>query len=203
MPLEKLLAGIRRQAEEQAAQIIEQAEQEAARRTEAAQQSARKTAREYHAHQLGQCRRQTSQEISQARLDARKQVLKARQQILDGMLQEVATVLTQVDENQYREWMRRQLLEACRSGDETVIVSSNDRERLTDGWLKSLNGELRKKGLKGEVKLQFTGKDFSGGFILQHPQYEVVATFEEILRSEKSVIQGKIARVLFGEQVKG
>lgn len=199
MPLEKLLAGIRRQAEEQAGQIVEQAKQEAAKLKEAAQQSARQEGQALHDRQVAQCRSRTNQEISQARLEARKQVLKARQQILDEILQEVVKALTRVDEDQYREWMMAQLLEACQTGEETVLVSPGDRERLPDGWLKSLNDALKKKGLKGEVQLQFTGKDFSGGFILRHPQYEVVATFEEILRSEKSVIQGEIARVLFKE----
>jgi len=198
MALENLLAGIKAEAQSGADRIVAEAQKEADRILQTARQQAESEAADLRLSKISQCQNKAEQQIARANLEARKKILNARQEAIEKIFDEALRELAQLPPGRYREWMHQQILNACESGDETLVVSKKDQSRLSEGWLKKINGELRKHHKNGAIKLQFEDTNFSGGFILIHPQYEVVVSFEEILRTMKGQIQSRIAEVLFG-----
>lgn len=200
MALENLLSGIEAEAQSEANRIVEEAQKEADQILQTARQQAETETADLWTSKISQCRGKADQRIARANLEARKKFLNARQEAIEKVFAEALQELTHLPSERYREWMHQQILNACESGDETLIVSEKDRPRLNDRWLAKVNSDLHKRGKKGALKLRFEDAGFSGGFILIHPQYEVVVSFEEILRTMKGQIQSRIAEVLFGSK---
>lgn len=200
MALENLLAGIEEEAQSQAIRIVEEAQKEADRILRTARQNAEAEAAGLRAAKISQCQNKAEQQIARSELEARKKILHARQEAIEKAFAEALQELAHLPPERYREWMHQQILNACESGDETLIISEKDRPRLNERWLAKVNSDLQKRGKKGALRLRFEETNFSGGFILVHPQYEVVVSFEEILRTMKGQIQSRIAEVLFGSK---
>lgn len=198
MALEKLLSGIKKEANIEAECILEKARKEAKEIIQKACQQVEKDITNLQNVMIARCRSEMDQQISLARLESQKRSLNARQVILNEVFNQALQELVNLSTNLYRQWMHDQIINISESGDETLVVSEKDRSRLNGNWLAKVNAYLQKDRKKGDLRMQFKDTDFTGGFILIHPQYEVVVSFSELLKTLRVRIQSKVANVLFG-----
>ena len=132
-----------------------------------------------------------------ANLEARKKVLEKKQDLLEEAFQKALNHLRHLADEEYRETVKKMLLEATESGKEEVIVSPGEK-RITPALLNEVNEELRSKGRQGELKISPERKDFQGGFILKAGRKEVNNTFDSLFKERREELETEVAGILFG-----
>ena len=170
---EKILNEARRQAEavlaearEKAAAILEQSKKEAAAEEEKILAQARRQAEET---------KHRAQTI--AELDARKELLAAKERCIEETLVQAVERLRGLEPLQYEDLMYNMILAAAQTGTEEVIVDKDDRGRFTKEFLGRVNKELQRQGKQGKLKLSAESRHVQGGFILRDKDLEINNSF--------------------------
>jgi V/A-type H+-transporting ATPase subunit E len=198
MSLEKLLESIEHEARAEAAGIVGRARQEAAQLVAQAEAEARAEADAWGQARLAEGRQRAAQHVAQARLEARSRLLRVQQELVDAVFDEALATLRRMDDDAYRAWMRQRVLATCSADEETVVVSEGDRDRLSPAWQADVAGALGQQGL-AHVAFRFTGDDLGGGFVVQHPRYEIDVRFASLLHALRAQKRAEVAAVLFGQ----
>lgn len=197
MPLEKLLSAIQEEARAEAQNIREQAQAEAQSIIEDTTARTRLETDNLKQERIRACRKRVEQQISQARLSARRQTLEVQQELVDNVFASALLLASELDDEHYRDWVRKKILEICRADDETVVFSERDRKRLPPEWLAETSELLQKEGYPGPFRFTFQEADTSGGFLVRSPKYEIRVTFEELLEGLRESMRARIADILF------
>lgn len=183
-------AGIRKDAELQAEQTLEVAKTQWTEERRAANKEAERVYRDA-----------TDRLLSATRLDMRRQMLAARQQILDEAFQAVAKRFAKMSAEEYASAMLRFAVLATETGDERLVISRKDESRLGQPFIDELNRTLTGLGKMGAITLDSGKGDFQGGFLLRSPDgsREMNVTLEAILRLQRERLEADVARMLFRE----
>ena len=197
MSLDRLIEGIGREAAAEAERILAQARQEAARLVEEAERRAAAEAAAWEQAEVERCRREAAQRVAQARLEARSLLLHVRHEQVDAVFTSALAALRAMDDDAYRAWMRRRVLEACTADDEAVVVAAHDRARLTPAWQAETEQALRARRGIESLRLCFDGEAVGGGFVLRHPRYEIDARFAALLHALGDEKRTEVAALLF------
>jgi len=112
-------AAILREAEEKAAAIRAQYEAQAAQEAKAATEAGRVAAQ-----------RQLERLESAARMDAKKQLLGAKQEALDSAFAKAQEKLLALPDDEYADLLAKMAVKASRTGREEIILNAKDRERV-------------------------------------------------------------------------
>jgi len=113
------VAEILREAEEKATAIRAQYEAQAAQEAKSAAESGRAAAQ-----------RQMERLESAARMDAKKQLLGAKQDALDSAFDKAQEKLLALPDDEYAELLAKMAVKASRTGKEEIILNARDRERV-------------------------------------------------------------------------
>ncbi len=174
---------------------------EAAEKTKAVEDEARKRAerkKEEILEQTGKVAEERKRRIlGVAQLEARKELLAAKQEMIEEVFQKSLEQLTSKDEKSYLAIIREMLLNLVERGNETVIFSAHDLEKITDGFWKDVNKALADKGREGNLKLSRESREIKGGFILQAGGVEMNCSFEALLEEKRDQLETEVANILF------
>jgi len=195
MAFEDILNRILDDAKKKAREVEDEAKAEAQRIVE----DAKKKAESIKAKLLEEAKSRTQEEgkrmLSLARLEARNLVLAQKRAALDAAFEEALKRLTSLPDGEYGKLVEKMLLEAVVTGEEEVIVSPSDRERL-ETILDEVNADLRKKGRKGKLKLSQETRDLNGGFVLRSDGVEINNSFSAILDSLREELEPDLLKIL-------
>ena len=197
MALDKLIQSIEGEAQREVERILQEAKAQAEQIRRDARKQAQAEAEKLTADRLQQCRQESDQAIAQATLEARNRLLDTRQEWIDKVFAAALQALQQIEPERYRQWLQSQLLQVCTRGDEDVLLPKSAKSVFSPDWLRQLNRKLQEKGLAGKLTMKFEKTPFTGGFILKSPQFDVVVTFEELLRQLREQVQAEIHDALF------
>ena len=111
---------------------------------------------------------------SVAQLECRKEVLRAKQEVIEEAFQLA--------------------VEASSKGNEKLIFSVADRARVGKAVVVAANQKL---GDKGQLTLAQETRPMQGGFILSDGAVEVNCTFETLVRLQRGTLSTQVAGVLF------
>jgi V/A-type H+-transporting ATPase subunit E len=89
------------------------------------------------------------------------------------------------------------LLAGAETGEEEVVISAKDRQRIDRGLIDSVNRELQKQGKKGSLTLANDEASITGGFILRRGKVEIDSSFTSLIKSQKDELEIKVADILF------
>jgi V/A-type H+-transporting ATPase subunit E len=134
---------------------------------------------------------------SMAELEMRKSKLLTKQNIINEVFSKVLDRLSSLDGEEYEKLILSMLLSAIETGDEEVVLSSNRKSKMSEGFIKNLNQSLVSVGKKGNVKLSDKTADIIGGFILMSQGVEINNSFEALIRLNRDEIEPKVAQILF------
>lgn len=137
--------------------------------------------------------------IAAAELEMRKDILKAKQDTIDDVMDKSLAAIKSMPLESYKEIIFNMLMEAS-SGNEEVIFSKEDRERLDEKFLKEVNKALKKAGKDGKLSLSEEEANFEGGFILKSEGLEINNTFSALLRMSRDRLETELADILFREE---
>lgn len=195
--LEKMKETILQEAQLKSAEIIEAAKQDA----EKILQEARAEAAKKRDDELAGAR-ETAEENARrvatlADLDARKQLLAVKEELIDEAFGEAKRRLASLEPEAYNRYLKQALFDAAGDSCGEVIMSDRDRLAIGESIIREVNSRLAKAGRKGKVRLADTSGDFIGGFILNLGKVEVNCTFDAILAREYEALLVEVAEILF------
>ncbi len=175
------LADAQKKAETILAQAQEDAKKEGARRMDAAK---------------GEMTLSVERQISAAKLDAKKEILKTKQTLIQKAIARAVEKVSVMDDQSYFAIMEKMLENAIsdsgqKSGEIQVIVSKGSR--ISDAFLKDTEKKL------GGVTLKKAGetRDIGDGFILKTGDIELNGTLLAVIRSMQDDLEQAIAGILF------
>jgi V/A-type H+-transporting ATPase subunit E len=177
----------RKEAAAKAAAIVTAAQENAAARRERILEQAAKEA-------AGQKRRI----IGVAQLEARKELLAAKQQLIEEAFQQSLHELSDLNVDAYQAVLRDLLLAVVETGNETVFLSPRDRERIPACFWEEINQALKAAGKEGQLTLSGETRAIRGGFILQSGGVEINCSFESLLEMQRDALEPAVAKILFG-----
>ncbi|MCR4429767.1 MAG: V-type ATP synthase subunit E [Tepidanaerobacteraceae bacterium] len=137
--------------------------------------------------------------LSMAELDERKRLLSAKQQIIDGVFEKARQELENMPADDYLGLMRAMLIKASAAGDEEIIVNEKDKNRITTDFLNNINGELKKQGKTGGLRLSAETRPIIGGFILKSSEMEINSSFDALIKAQRDELETEISKTLFEE----
>jgi len=197
MSLEKILEKIIQDSDEEIRKIIDEAESRASQIIEEGKREAERVVGELTREGIENARKVGERIVTLASLESRKRILGEKQRILGEVYREVEKRIRNLNGRDYRELVKRIMLESCQSGEELVVVGKNDRKRINQKLINSVNAELVKVGKKGKLKFSSEPASIPDGFILKSGKIEISNSWENILRSLREKTEDEVIKLLF------
>lgn len=135
--------------------------------------------------------------MSRAQLDARNEILLAKQDAIDMVFQNSADRIKQMKDKEYFEFIEKILIDNVSTGEEEIIFSERDKTRIQPSFITMLNDKLNAMGKKGLLKISDETRDIGSGFILTHGGLEINCSIESQIRLLRDSLEGDIANLLF------
>lgn len=197
---EKLRKKIIGDAEAEARKVVEEGEAEASSIKAEAEGRTREIAAEFAEKAASRAEEYIRRQISLRELEARKAILAEKGALIDDVFAKALEELRKRDREGGYALTRKLLLSAVETGDEEIILSREDKQRMDDSFIKGLNTELARAGKRGEITISGETRDIKGGFVLRRGRLETNASFDTLLAMLRDDIETEIADALFGAE---
>jgi V/A-type H+-transporting ATPase subunit E len=198
MSVEKIAEKILRDAREEAERLLEEARREAARIRAQGEEDANWVRASILAQAEAEVGRLRREKQAEARLEAKRHVLAAKRAAIDRVFQEALRRLQELPKQEYLKLLKHLILEAAETGDEEIISSPADLERLAPGFLQETNEALRERGKAGALRLADETRELGGGVVLRGRRYEIDANLLTLIQSAREELETAVAEILFG-----
>jgi V/A-type H+-transporting ATPase subunit E len=175
-----------RKAEEKAAEIIREMERKAAENREKRLQKA-----------LVEARNLEERIVAAEEMEFKNNKLKLKQDIISKAFEIALKRLAELPDDEYRQLIINMVMPLIREGNEKIVISARDRERLK-GIDDDINGLLKEKGINGKVVISGNDGGFLGGFILGRGRMEINCTLETLVGTRRPELETEVANILFG-----
>ncbi|TYQ14991.1 UNVERIFIED_CONTAM: V/A-type H+-transporting ATPase subunit E [Acetivibrio alkalicellulosi] len=132
-----------------------------------------------------------------AELEARKQRLQAKQEIVEEAFDLTIKKLNNMPDEQYNSIIFELIVNSIKNGSEEIILNERDKKRLPSDFVQEVNNKLSTRGIKVKVNLSDETRNINGGFILKLDDIEVNNSFDSIIRMKRDEIESEVIRSLF------
>lgn len=134
---------------------------------------------------------------SQAEMDAKLQLLQAKQELLQSAFNRALEMLATLPDEKKKPLYLKNLLIAVEQGQEIIKVATGER-LLWEDIVKQANQSLAQSGKQGKLTLAAEPAQIRGGFLLNGETYEVNGSLDALLASHQERLRPEVARILFG-----
>ncbi len=196
---QRLRDRILRDAEEEARKIVAEGEAERGSIVAEAEAKAEEIVKAAEVRAAEEAKEHIRRQVSIRELDARKAVLGEKGVFMDKVFDKAMAELRRKDVESGYSLTKALLLKEIRTGDEEIVLSPEDKQKLGGRFLDDLNRELEAKGLKGDVKIAEDTRPMKGGFVLRSGRRETNATFESMLSVLRDEVELEVSDALFEE----
>ena len=201
MPLEKITERILKEAEKEAQRILIEARREAAEILKKAENDAAVLKKDIVSLAQKEAKEVKGRLLSSARLEARNLVLHQKQKGVEDVFKQSLETILSFNDSEYKQVFEKILLKNVVAGDEEIIISPRDTRRISDAFLLRVNQTLKKRGIKGNLKLSKETRDIKGGFILKSDGVEINNSFTARLKFFREQLESQVLRILLKEHV--
>lgn len=132
-----------------------------------------------------------------AELEARKKKLQSKQEVVEEAFKKTIEKLNNLPDREYEEIVSQMIVNSVEIGTEEIILSPKDKQRISAGFVESINKKLSNRGINGNVRLSEETKNISGGFILKSGDIEINNSFEAIIRMRREEVESEVIKALF------
>ena len=136
-----------------------------------------------------------------AELEARKNSLDSKRQILEEAYNLAAKELAQLTDEKWKKLIVAIDNNASVTGQEQLCVPAKDLDKYKNGLLLEINAALAAKGKKGELTLAEERAPFTDGILLIGKNSDVDCSFATILQEMRRKTEREVAAILFGVEV--
>jgi vacuolar-type H+-ATPase subunit E/Vma4 len=197
MSLEKILEKIIQDSDKEIKKIIDEAESRTSQIIEEGKREAERVVGELTREGIENARKAGERIVTLASLESRKRILGEKQKILAEVYREVEKRIRNLNGRDYREFVKKIMLQSCQTGEELVVVGKNDRKKIDEKLINGINAELVKAGKKGKLKLSSEPASIPDGFILKSGKIEISNSWKNILRSLREKTEDEVIKLLF------
>lgn len=135
--------------------------------------------------------------IAEANLEARKSILSIKQEIINKVFDNALNKILELEDEKYLSLIKKIILNNIEKGNETIFISSCDKDRITDEFIQEINRELVKNGKEGNLSLSDTFLEIKGGVVLGSGNIRKNSSLELIFRKIREELEGEISQYLF------
>ncbi len=133
--------------------------------------------------------------LAAARMNIAKEYLAEKRKILDEVFEQALQQLQNLPDAEYKALMKKLLLEAVETGNEEVLVDTNEG-RIDHEFIKQINRNLG-PGLKGNLKLSKERQNLGAGFILTRGKINTNVSIAVLLDQARKELEIQLAKELF------
>ena len=191
--IEKITARIETDAKAEVAEILREAEEKAAAIRAQYEAQAAQEAKDAAEAGKENAKRQLERLESAAQMDAKKQMLGAKQDALNAAFDNAQKKLLALPEDEYAELLAKMAVKAMKTGKEEIILNARDQKRVGEKVVTKANG--LKKG--AALTLSKETREMAGGLTLRDGNVEVNCAFETQLRVLREEMAAEVANILF------
>lgn len=137
--------------------------------------------------------------ITKARLDARNEMILAKQEAINGVFDKARDYIISMDSAEYSDFIEKLILSNIETGNEEIIFSESDLQKLDTRLVERVNKKLDDQGRVGGLKLSSEKRNIGPGFILKNGRVETNCTIELQLKLLRESIESEIANIIFGD----
>ena len=195
MAVDDILKKIKADAEEAARKIVAEGQEAADAVASDARAGAETQKKELKARADQRAQEDRNRITTLARLAARRELLNAKQALIDRVFDEAGRRIAGMDQAEYRRFIAGFLRSTVESGEEEVLVGEAEK-RIDQAFLDSVSKDA---GWGGGLKLSSERRAISGGFILRSGRVETNCALETILRDAREKLETDVAATLFGD----
>lgn len=138
--------------------------------------------------------------IARAKMDARNNVLSAKQEVIEKVLALAEQKIENMDSREYTEFIYKLLKCSVESGDEEVIFSEKDKMRIDNDLISKINAQLVSQNKKGNISVSSETRNIKSGFILKRGGIEINCSINSQIRILRDSLEGELAELLFGKK---
>ncbi|MDR2357281.1 MAG: hypothetical protein LBD92_04245 [Oscillospiraceae bacterium] len=132
-----------------------------------------------------------------AKLEAKKQILAAKQELVSRAFDRAAELIAQMPADRYVSFLVDLAVKASVDGTEKLIFSAEDAARVGKRVCDGANAELAKSGRTAGLTLSETPGAFKGGFILTSGEVETNCTAQSLVSQYRNELSTAVAEALF------
>ncbi len=195
--IENIKGRILNDAEAKTSKIIKEAEKKAEEIVAKAKETAINKAKEIEGKSEYEANERKRIIHSMVELGIRKDILSAKQEVLCKVFDEVQNRINALTGEEYEKILISMLLQTIESGNEEIIMSKKDINRISPDFVSKVKEEFKQAGKSTEIKLTMEDVDFGGGFIIKGKGIEINNSFVAILNMKRDEIEPDVAEMLF------
>lgn len=200
MAIEDILRKIRSESEAKASEIIHNAESEKESILKKAEEEAAKLGEKLLKEGKDSAAQERKREITMTNLEAKKNILAIKQKLIEEAFERALNNLYSFPAEEYRSAIKKMLISAVVSGEEEVITSVADKEKLTSVFITEVNEALEKEGKKGNLRLSSEERNIRGGFILRDGRKEINLSFDSLIEEKRDELEESLIGIIFDKR---
>ena len=135
--------------------------------------------------------------LSEANLEGRKETLKAKQDMVESAFSLAMDKLYKLSDSDYQKLLEDMAVDAARNEDGEILLSEQDRKRVSKDFIKNINKRISSSGKSGKLVLSQDSIKTAGGFVLRYEDMEINSTFEVIFEIMRSRLENDVVKILF------
>jgi len=134
--------------------------------------------------------------IRMAALDARKEALAAKRELIDMAFAEALSAMRAMKPQQAKDFHIRLLLDSAEGG-EKLIIAQEDEALFDADFFARANAAMEQAGKRGALSLSGEHRPLGGGFVLQQGGMEINCAYDSVLRTQRAALEAEVAAALF------
>ena len=135
--------------------------------------------------------------LTEANLEAKKIILSEKQEIIKNIFDKASESVLKLDDKDYRNIIKKMILDNIESGDETIFIDHLDRVKISKSFIEDINKELKSQGEKGELKLSTAYLPIKGGVVIGSGKIRKNISLEFLLKKIREELEIQISKDLF------
>jgi len=135
--------------------------------------------------------------LTEANLEAKKTILLEKQKIMEDVFGNALESILKLNDKDYRNFIKKLILDNIEKGDETVFIGSPDKNRISKDFIEDINKELKAKGKKDELKLSTSYLPIKGGIIIGSGTIRKNISLELLLKNVREEAEMQMSKMLF------
>lgn len=133
--------------------------------------------------------------LAAARMDVARQQLTEKRALLEEVFDKATEQLTNLADEEYKDLMKKLMVESAETGDEEVVVDTNEK-RIDHEFIKQVNRELG-PGFKGNLRLSDERTEIGGGFVLKRGRIRNNVSVSVLIDKARKELEADLANELF------
>ena len=127
-------------------------------------------------------------------MEARKQLLAFKQQLVSKAFEEAERQLAELPREEYIAFLASLAAKAATYGTEELVFNARDAKEVGSAVAKAANAAL---GAKGHLTVSEETREISGGLIVKQGDIETNCALDMLVSMQRSALASQVAEVLF------